>query len=380
MSIFNLTENSTYYAEIWGFDGTRWNGAAMVAPSTIASADWAAGMAALVELSSSDSSHIGVYAFTAPTALPAGGYLLAVHSTNSFEAIANAVALSEFIWSGSAEAKNSREVVEAAAVNAVKIGGAQQTAKDFGAVAPDNKPNVDANGNMRAVDSSGNSIAPAATALSNATWTDSRAGYLDALNGIAANIASAVWSATSRTLSAFGVDVTLAANQHVIVDSGVVTSVTDPVTVGTNNDKSGYSFDGVSLATATEASVDIKDIPFNAFRDASATLYAHVYNNGNDIQRADVSSLVYSIYLLDESDKNARTAVEGHSNASLVVANVISDTVQTDGVETGYNFKHTPLVADHPAFTIAGRHYLVEYVITLTTNEPILVRFKVNVL
>ena len=53
---------------------------------------------------------------------------------------------------------------------------------------------------VRAVDAAGNAIAPATTALTNATWTDARAGYLDVLNGLLASI----WGYTTRTLSAFG--------------------------------------------------------------------------------------------------------------------------------------------------------------------------------
>ena len=69
MAIFNLTADQTFWAAICGFDGTRWNGTAMVAPSTIAAADWGVGMAELFELLTSDSSPTGVYTFTAPTGL-----------------------------------------------------------------------------------------------------------------------------------------------------------------------------------------------------------------------------------------------------------------------------------------------------------------------
>ena len=64
-------------------------------------------------------------------------------------------------------------------------------------------------------------IAPAATALSTANWTNVRAGYIDTLNGLVA----AIWGYTTRTLSAFGFS----------------------VTVGTNNDKTGYSGTATNL-------------------------------------------------------------------------------------------------------------------------------------
>ncbi len=53
---------------------------------------------------------------------------------------------------------------------------------------------------VRAVDGSGNAVAPAATALTNATWTDARAGYLDVLNGIVA----AVWAAATSGMTTAG--------------------------------------------------------------------------------------------------------------------------------------------------------------------------------
>jgi hypothetical protein len=54
---------------------------------------------------------------------------------------------------------------------------------------PDNKITSDASGNVRAVDGSGNAIAPASTALSSTVYTNSRAGYLDYLN-VGGNVAS----------------------------------------------------------------------------------------------------------------------------------------------------------------------------------------------
>lgn len=60
---------------------------------------------------------------------------------------------------------------------------------------PSQKLVTDASGNAYVVDSSGNAIAPAATALTNATWTDAKAGYIDAAISTmptAAGIADAV--------------------------------------------------------------------------------------------------------------------------------------------------------------------------------------------
>jgi hypothetical protein len=157
-------------------------------------------------------------------------------------------------------------------------------------------------------------------------------------------------------------------------------STAQNVRVGTNLDKTGYSIDGVSGGTAAVAVVATADIAADAFRNGTVTLYARVYNNGFNIQRADIATLVYNLYLLDESDTNARTTIEGHAGVSLTVADVIFDAVQSDFAASNYNFKHRPSIVAHPAFTIAGRHYLAEYTITLTSGEKIIVRFKVHVL
>ncbi len=102
MAIFRLPTGSTYYAAIWGFDGTRWNGSAMVATSAIANIDWETGMVPLVSLSTSSSSATGMFTFTAP-ALSAGFYFLTIHTINTFESAANAIASMKFAWNGLAE-------------------------------------------------------------------------------------------------------------------------------------------------------------------------------------------------------------------------------------------------------------------------------------
>lgn len=101
-------------------------------------------------------------------------------------------------------------------------------------VTPAQKIITDGSGNVRAVDSSGAAIAPAGTALSSATWTGTKAGYLDAA------------VSTRSTYS-----------------GGAVASVSAAVTVGTNNDKTGYSVStitdktGYSLAVTPPTAVEI---------------------------------------------------------------------------------------------------------------------------
>jgi len=64
----------------------------------------------------------------------------------------------------------------------------------------DSYPTVNTN-----LDTTISSRAPAATALSNATWTDTKAGYLDAAISSRSTLTAAdVWGYTTRTLSSFG--------------------------------------------------------------------------------------------------------------------------------------------------------------------------------
>jgi len=103
---------------------------------------------------------------------------------------------------------------------------------------------------------------------------------------------------------------------------------------------------------------------------------------GSEITQSDISAVEYSIYLLDPNDADSREVVTGHDGESLNVADVIYDTLQTDGTWTedsdGYNFAHTPEVDTNDAFTIAGREYLVEYWLTPASGQAFPLRFRLN--
>ena len=127
------------------------------------------------------------------------------------------------------------------------------------------------------------------------------------------------------------------------------------------------------------------DIYGTAFKNGSVTLLARIVGGeGDNIVRADVIAVKYTVYLLDDQNPDSRTAVAGHTDAALVVAEVISDTLQTDAIwtvdEIGYNFRHVLDVSAHPAFAVAGRRYLVEYQLTPAVGQMILVRFRINVI
>ena len=130
----------------------------------------------------------------------------------------------------------------------------------------------------------------------------------------------------------------------------------------------------VGPTAATEAS----DIYTTAHKNGTRRLDARVRNwDGDDILQADISSIAYTAYLLDASNPDTRTAITGHSAVSLTIADVIFGTLQTDEYSSNYNFSHTPPIGTTNLFTIAGRDYLIEYTITPTSGEKIIVRFRV---
>ncbi len=102
------------------------------------------------------------------------------------------------------------------------------------------------------------------------------------------------------------------------------------------------------------------------------------------ISKANLATVTYSIWLLDDRDPNSRTAVAAHADVSLDINTCISDTPQTtkgwSEDATGWNFRHVIDVSSDPAFATAGRRYLVEVKLTPTAGQLILVPFLINVL
>ncbi|MBN2293498.1 MAG: hypothetical protein JXM70_13800 [Pirellulales bacterium] len=100
------------------------------------------------------------------------------------------------------------------------------------------------------------------------------------------------------------------------------------------------------------------------------------------INQSCISTVSYSVFLLDERDPDSRTVISGHDDVSLEVAAVIFNSMQTDPRWTvddiGYNFRHTIDVSSNNAFTVAGRSYLVEYRLMPVTGQVILARFRLN--
>ena len=128
---------------------------------------------------------------------------------------------------------------------------------------------------------------------------------------------------------------------------------------------------------------DAADVHGTAFKNGSVTCLARVLgNDASAIEQADISSGVYSVYLLDDNDADSRTAVTGHVAGELTIASVIFDTLQTDDLwsvdSTGYNFKHVIDVSSNQAFATAGRRFLIEYTLTPASGQVIKVRFRIN--
>ena len=129
--------------------------------------------------------------------------------------------------------------------------------------------------------------------------------------------------------------------------------------------------------------VEAADTYGTALKNGSVTLLARVVGkDGANVVQTDIASAEYSVYLLDDQDADARTAITGHTGVSPAVADVIFNSLQTDALwtvdTTGYNFRHVLDVSANQAFTIAGRRFLVEFELTPSSGQVILVRFRIN--
>ncbi len=127
------------------------------------------------------------------------------------------------------------------------------------------------------------------------------------------------------------------------------------------------------------------DIHGTAFKNGSVTLLARIVGAGGaNVIQADINTIKYSVYLLDDQNPDNRTAVTEHTNVTLAVADVVFNSLQTDAMwtvdTTGYNFRHVLDVSAHQAFGVAGRRYLIEYQLTPAIGQMILVRFRMNVI
>lgn len=126
------------------------------------------------------------------------------------------------------------------------------------------------------------------------------------------------------------------------------------------------------------------DIHGTVYKNRSATLLAKVVGaSAAVVTQATIASAKYTAYLLAADPTAApdtADAITGHTDVTVAVASLIYDTLQTDAVwtkdGTGYNLKHVLDVGTTQLFTIAGRWYLVEFMLTPTSGQIIPVRFR----
>jgi hypothetical protein len=106
---------------------------------------------------------------------------------------------------------------------------------------------------------------------------------------------------------------------------------------------------------------------------------------GEVIARADIASIVYTIYALASPPSRAtRTAVTGHTGVAVTVADAMpaSLAVPTAWTEDaiGCNFIHTIPIDTTAAFTDPLTQYVVEYTLTPTSGQKIIASFLISTL
>ena len=132
-----------------------------------------------------------------------------------------------------------------------------------------------------------------------------------------------------------------------------------------------------------------KHIQGTVLKGGTAIFLARLVNNsGALLTQSTLSSGAYTISRLDPNDPDSETAVTGHSAASLTIASVIYDTLQLDElwkndegdyIDTiGYNFKHQPDISTNGAFAVAGARYKINYRLTPSSGQVIVVAFEVG--
>jgi hypothetical protein len=99
------TTAQTVKALLWGHDRTtRWNGAAMVAASTISDASWATGMVSMTEQLTANSTRTGTYAGAFPAEITTPGeYYIEFYAGSAPTPGQAAIGFQTIEWNGSAQ-------------------------------------------------------------------------------------------------------------------------------------------------------------------------------------------------------------------------------------------------------------------------------------
>ena len=162
---------------------------------------------------------------------------------------------------------------------------------------------------------------------------------------------------------------------------GAVGGGVDPVTIAaatvTALNAVGVVLQGSASVAGPTAKQSWVEIVVQAFQRGTAELVARVKNwKGADLIPTDVSSILYTIYGMDAVGGQRGDPIMGYRSVALTPSAVVLASVISDAYASNYNFKHIP--AASPWLTAGW--YQVEYTITLSSGEPIVVRFKVKVI
>ncbi|MEM9353744.1 MAG: hypothetical protein AAGA92_12085 [Planctomycetota bacterium] len=128
-----------------------------------------------------------------------------------------------------------------------------------------------------------------------------------------------------------------------------------------------------------------RDAYGTVYNKGTAVLMARVVNaSGQNLIRAHVSSISYSVFELSTHGQDPQSPVTGHENVSLNANDCVFDTLQNDGSwsvdSTGYNFRHEIDVSAAEAFTSPGATYLVRYEVTPVQGQRVVFRFMLRCL
>lgn len=99
-----------------------------------------------------------------------------------------------------------------------------------------------------------------------------------------------------------------------------------------------------------------------AFAGGTLLVLALIKNlAGENITASELSAIRYTVYSLGVHTNSTRTAVTGHENVSLNVADVFSAvrTLTVGGTERSYNFRWTPDRDTNEVFPNPDQKYLV---------------------
>ena len=108
------------------------------------------------------------------------------------------------------------------------------------------------------------------------------------------------------------------------------------------------------------------------------------HSDGQLPDPSEIAAASYTVYRLDAADAFVRTPIEGHTEVPLDVAEILLPELVVDANwlfdDIGYNFRHTPDDTTYSPFPVAGRDYLVVYMLRPLDQPPkIVFQYRVHV-